>query len=328
MEKRILSCMIGVMTVYCLKKEAYRMDHVIETRNLTKAFKGKTAVDGVNVHVKKGEIYGFVGPNGAGKSTVMKMLLNLTRPDSGEVLLWGEKIEDGSFECLKRIGSLIESPYFYEKITGRQNLELHCEYMGFHNKDRIDEVLQMVDLHDIEGKAVSHYSMGMKQRLAIARAILTRPELLILDEPINALDPEGIREMRNLFCRINRECGTTVFISSHILSEVEQIADTVGIIQNGKLLKEVAMADIHKYQTDYIELEVDDIRRAGYLLEQEMGITDFKVMSDTVIEIYDLSRPVKEISAVLVRNDAGILSIGKKQNSLEDYFFQVLKEQG
>lgn len=320
--------MIVVMTVYCLKKEAYRMDHVIETRNLTKAFKGKAAVDGVNVHVKKGEIYGFVGPNGAGKSTVMKMLLNLTRPDSGEVLLWGEKIEDGSFECLKRIGSLIESPYFYEKITGRQNLELHCEYMGFHNKDRIDEVLQMVDLHDIEGKAVSHYSMGMKQRLAIARAILTRPELLILDEPINALDPEGIREMRDLFCRINRECNTTVFISSHILSEVEQIADTVGIIQNGKLLKEVAMADIHKYQTDYIELEVEDIRRAGYLLEQEMGITDFKVMSDTVIEIYDLSKSVKEISAVLVRNDAGILSIGKKQNSLEDYFFQVLKEQG
>ena len=300
------------------------MDYVIETRNLVKSYKGKSAVDGVNIHVKKGEIYGFAGPNGAGKSTVMKMLLNLTQPDSGEVLLWDEKIEDGSFECLKRIGSIIENPYFYEKITGRQNLELHCEYMGFHNKGRVDEVLQTVGLHDIEGKAISHYSMGMKQRLAIGRAILTRPELLILDEPINALDPEGIREMRALFRRINRECGTTVLISSHILSEVEQIADTVGIIQSGKLLKEIAMADIHKYQTDYIELEVEDIRRAGYLLEHDMGISDFKVISESMIEIYDLTKAVKEISAVLVRNDVGIIGIGKKQGSLEDYFFQVL----
>ena len=300
------------------------MDYVIETRNLVKSYKGKSAVDGVNIHVKKGEIYGFAGPNGAGKSTVMKMLLNLTQPDSGEVLLWDEKIEDGSFECLKRIGSIIENPYFYEKITGRQNLELHCEYMGFHNKGRVDEVLQTVGLHDIEGKAVSHYSMGMKQRLAIGRAILTRPELLILDEPINALDPEGIREMRALFRRINRECGTTVLISSHILSEVEQIADTVGIIQSGKLLKEIAMADIHKYQTDYIELEVEDIRRAGYLLEHDMGISDFKVISESMIEIYDLTKAVTEISAVLVRNDVGIIGIGKKQGSLEDYFFQVL----
>lgn len=300
------------------------MDYVIETRNLVKSYKGKSAVGGVNIHVKKGEIYGFAGPNGAGKSTVMKMLLNLTQPDSGEVLLWDEKIEDGSFECLKRIGSIIENPYFYEKITGRQNLELHCEYMGFHNKGRVDEVLQTVGLHDIEGKAVSHYSMGMKQRLAIGRAILTRPELLILDEPINALDPEGIREMRALFRRINRECGTTVLISSHILSEVEQIADTVGIIQSGKLLKEIAMADIHKYQTDYIELEVEDIRRAGYLLEHDMGISDFKVISESMIEIYDLTKAVKEISAVLVRNDVGIIGIGKKQGSLEDYFFQVL----
>ena len=192
------------------------MDHMIVMHDLRKSYKGKVAVDGVNIHVKEGEIYGFVGPNGAGKSTVMKMLLNLTRPDSGDITIWGKKMEEESSECLKRIGSIIESPYFYEKITGRQNLELHCEYMGFHNKERIDEVLQLVDLRDIEGKTVSHYSMGMKQRLAIARAILARPELLVLDEPINALDPEGIREMRTLFKRINQECGTTILISSHI----------------------------------------------------------------------------------------------------------------
>lgn len=302
------------------------MDYVIETRNLVKAYKGKAAVDSVNIHVKRREIYGFVGPNGAGKSTVMKMLLNLTQPDSGEVFLWGEKIGDRSFECLKRIGSIIENPYFYEKITGYQNLDLHCEYMGYHNKERIQEVLRLVGLHDIEEKRVSQYSLGMKQRLAIARAILTKPELLILDEPINALDPEGIREMRMLLHQINQECGTTIFISSHILSEVEQIADTVGIIQSGRLLKEIAMSDIHKHQTDYIELETEDIRRAGYLLEHEMRITDFKVVSETKVEIYDLTKTVREITEALVRNEVGIMSIGKKQNSLEDYFFHVLEE--
>lgn len=302
------------------------MDYIMETVDLVKSYKSKTVVDAVNIHVRKGEIYGFVGPNGAGKSTVMKMLLSLIRPDSGEIHIFGEKIGEKNYECLKRIGSIIESPYFYEKITGRQNLELHCEYMGYHNMERIDEVLQLVDLQNIEGKAVSHYSMGMKQRLAIARAILTKPEFLILDEPINALDPEGIREMRTLFRCINQEYGTTVFISSHILSEVEQIADTIGIIQNGKLLKEIAMSDIRKFQTDYIEMEVDDINHAGYLLENDLEIADFKVMSDTMIEIYDLRKSVKEISTLFVQKGVGIVSIGKKQSSLEDYFFHVIEE--
>lgn len=303
------------------------MDPMMETVDLVKSYKGRTVVDAVNIRVKKGEIYGFVGPNGAGKSTVMKMLLGLTRPDSGEIRIFGEKLGEKNCENLKRIGSIIESPYFYEKITGRQNLELHCEYMGYHNRERIDEALRLVDLQNIEGKAVSHYSLGMKQRLAIARAILTRPEFLILDEPINALDPEGIREMRTLFRRINQEQGTTIFISSHILSEVEQIADTVGIIRNGKLRKEAAMAEIRKFQTDHIELEVDDVSRAAYLLEHDLGMTRFKVTSDRRIELYDLSRPVQELAAALVQNGVGIGSIGKRQNSLEDYFFQVIEEE-
>ncbi len=303
-------------------------EYTIVMRDLHKSYNGKVVVDGVNIHVKRGEIYGFVGPNGAGKSTVMKMLMNLTRPDSGEITVWGEKIGDDSFECLKRIGSIIESPYFYEKITGRQNLNLHCEYMGFHNKERIDEVLRLVGLQEIEGKTVSHYSMGMKQRLAIARAILARPELLVLDEPINALDPEGIREMRMLFKRINRECNTTILISSHILSEIEQIADTIGIIQNGRLLQETAMSEIHKRQTDYIELAVEDAGLACCLLEEKLGIRDIKAVSGHVVEIYDPAVSVGEIAAVLVWEDMVILGIGRKQKSLEDYFFQALQGKG
>lgn len=301
------------------------MEYVIETRNVVKAYQGRRVIDDVSLHVRKGEVYGFVGPNGAGKSTMMKMILNLTQPDAGEIAVWDERIGDGSFEILKRIGSIIESPYFYEKITGRQNLELHCEYMGFHDGACIDEALRLVELRDIEEKTVSHYSMGMKQRLAIARAIVTRPELLILDEPINALDPEGIRGMRSLFQKINRDYGTTVFISSHILSEVEQIADTVGIIQDGRLRREISMADIRRDQADYIEVEAKNITNVGYLLEHGLGITDFKVVSRTAIEIYDLRKSVQEILEVLTRGDADILRIGKKENSLEDYFFRILQ---
>ena len=154
------------------------MDYIMETVGLRKSYKGNVVVNDVNIHVPKGAIYGFVGPNGAGKSTVMKMILNLIQPEAGEVQLFGEKVTDQSYEVFKRVGSIIENPYFYEKMTARQNLELHCDYMGFPNKERIDEVLQMVDLQNVEGKQIRHYSLGMKQRLAIARAILAKPEFL------------------------------------------------------------------------------------------------------------------------------------------------------
>lgn len=299
------------------------MNYTIETHHLKKVYKDKAAVDDVSIHVKKGEIYGFVGPNGAGKSTLMKMLLNLVEPDFGEIILFGNKVTPNNFETLKKIGSIIENPYFYEKLTARQNLDLHCEYMGYHNKNQIGEALHYVGLVKDADKKVSQYSLGMKQRLAIARAILTTPNLLILDEPINALDPEGIREMRELFRRQSTDYGTTIFISSHILSEVEQIADTIGIIQNGKLLREISMSDIHKYQTDYIEAQVDNTELAGYVLEQELEIHDFKIVSDNRIEIYDLRRSVKEISAAFIFNNIGIDGIGRRQNSLEEYFFQM-----
>lgn len=299
------------------------MNYTIETHHLKKIYKDKVVVNDVNIHVKKGEIYGFVGQNGAGKSTLMKMLLHLVQANAGEIIIFGNRVVENDFEMLKRIGSIIENPYFYEKLTARQNLDLHCEYMGYHNKNHIEEMLECVGLLKDADKKVSQYSLGMKQRLAIARAILTKPELLILDEPINALDPEGIREMRELFRKLNTDYGTTIFISSHILSEVEQIADTIGIIQNGKLIKETSMSDVHKYQTDYVEVDVDNVELAGYILEHEFRIQDFKIVSENRIEIYDLRKDVKEISATFIRNGIGINSIGHKQNSLEDYFFQI-----
>lgn len=301
------------------------MDYIMETAGLRKSYKGNVVADNVNIHIPKGAIYGFVGPNGAGKSTVMKMILNLIRPEAGEVHLFGEKVTDSSCEIFKRVGSIIENPYFYEKMTARQNLELHCEYMGFPNKERIDEVLQMTDLQNTEGKQIRHYSLGMKQRLAIARAILARPEFLILDEPINALDPEGIREMRILFRRLNQEDGTTIFISSHILSEVDLIADTIGIIRRGKLLAELPIEEIHRHQTEYLSLQVDDVNHTAALLEK-MGLTGFSVLDKEFIRIYDSDISGKALSKALIENGIGLESIGRKHDTLEDYFFQLTEE--
>lgn len=306
-------------------QEEYKVDYIMETVGLRKSYKGNVVVNDVNIHVPKGAIYGFVGPNGAGKSTVMKMILNLIQPEAGEVQLFGEKVTDQSYEVFKRVGSIIENPYFYEKMTARQNLELHCDYMGFPNKERIDEVLQMVDLQNVEGKQIRHYSLGMKQRLAIARVILAKPEFLILDEPINALDPEGIREMRNLFQRLNQEDETTIFISSHILSEVDLIADTIGIIQHGNLLAELPIEEIHKHQTEYISLQVDDVAHAATLLEQ-MDITNFSVLDQEFIRIYDSNISGKVLSKALIENGVGLESLGRKQDTLEDYFFQLTEE--
>ena len=172
---------------------------MIKTNHLTKSFKGKEVVSDVNMHVKKGEIYGFLGPNGAGKTTIMKMLTNLIKPTSGEIEILGEKLTNTSYELLKRMGTIIEYPIFYEKLTAKENLLLHCEYMGYYNKQAIDQALGLVHLTNIENKLVKDFSLGMKQRLGIASAIMTKPELLMFDEPINGLDPIGIKEMRDLF---------------------------------------------------------------------------------------------------------------------------------
>jgi len=222
------------------------MTYIVKTNQLTKVYEGKEVVSAVNMNVKKGEIYGFLGPNGAGKTTVMKMLTNLTKPTSGDVEIFGERLTDRSYELLKRMGTIIEYPIFYEKLTARETLELHCEYMGYYNKQEIAHVLNLVKLTNTEEKRVKDFSLGMKQRLGIARAIITKPELLILDEPINGLDPIGIKELRELFKMLCTEYGITIIISSHILGEIEQLADTIGVIKEGRLITEVTMDTINR----------------------------------------------------------------------------------
>ena len=304
------------------------MSYILKTNQLTKVFEGKEVVSSVNMHVKQGEIYGFLGPNGAGKTTIMKMLTNLVKPTSGEIEIFGERLTNTSYEVLKRMGTIIEYPIFYEKLTAKENLELHCEYMGYYDKKGIDHALDLVKLHNIENKKVKDFSLGMKQRLGIARAITTKPELLILDEPINGLDPIGIKELRELFKMLCKEFGITLLVSSHILAEMELMADTIGVIQDGKLIKEVSMKDINGEQTEYIELTVMDIKKATYILDHELGIKNYKIISDKMIRIYEMTVTQQEISKTLIMNDIEIESINKKHSSLEEYFLNLMNGEG
>ena len=222
------------------------MNEIVKTTNLTKLYKGAAAVSGLNMRVNEGRIYGFLGPNGAGKTTTLKMLLSLIRPTEGEIEIMGRHMDaKNRIEILRGIGSLIESPSFYGHLTGAENLRILQTLLDVPKKN-IDKVLQIVRLDNQRGKKVSAYSLGMKQRLGLAGALLSFPKLLILDEPTNGLDPSGIQEMRELIKSLPRQYGMTVIVSSHLLSEIDQMAEDVGIIANGKMKYQGALDDLHK----------------------------------------------------------------------------------
>lgn len=302
--------------------------YIIQTRNLTKCFDNRHVVSDVNLNVKKGEIYGLLGLNGAGKTTIMKMLINLIKPTSGEIELFGQQLTpDSSHQVLGRIGSVIEYPIFYEKLTARENLTLHCEYMGYHDKQAIDQVLNTVELKKNEHKLVKQFSLGMKQRLGIARAIIHKPELLILDEPINGLDPIGTREIRSLFRTLSKEFGITLLISSHILAEIELIADTIGVISKGKLISERSMKELKEKNTEYIDLVTTDPTQTCLLLEDQLQITNYKLIDQDVIRIYDQEISQTELSKAVISKGIEIESINKKVTSLEEYFLDQMNKE-
>jgi len=299
------------------------MEYILRTQQLTKAYNGHEVVRQVNMNIRPGEIYGFLGPNAAGKTTVMRMIMNLVKPTSGEVELFGQAMTGHSYEMFKRMGSIIEYPVFYDKLSARENLMLHGEYMGYYDPVAAKEALELVKLGSLDNKPVKQLSLGMKQRLGIARAIMTRPELLILDEPINGLDPAGIRELREIFRMLSREYGMTLLISSHILGEMEQIADTIGVIHQGRLAEEVSMAAIRDQQTAFIELVTADTTRAAYVLESKLNLGNFKIIEPNTIRIYDGDITTREIGKMMALEDIELDSLNKKQHSLEDYFLQL-----
>lgn len=293
---------------------------VLKTYNITKKYGEQLAVDNVNMTIKKGDIYGFIGQNGAGKTTLIRLITGLIHKSGGEIELLGANEENELNKARTMVGSLIESPSLYTNMTARENLEVSRLVRNIPGKKCIDEVLELVGLKDVEKKKVKNFSLGMRQRLGIANALMGNPKLLILDEPINGLDPMGIVEIRELLKKINKEKDMTILISSHILSELSELATTYGIISNGKLIEEITAKQLSEKCRQYIDLKVDDTARAVILLERELGISDYEVLEDSNINVFSNLDNVGEVNSLLSRSGIIVESISVKGENLEEYF--------
>lgn len=303
-------------------------DNVIKTNQLTKKYGKQTVVNEVNLHVKKGRIYGLLGRNGAGKTTIMKMILGLTSSTSGNVEVFGQSIVGKEKRIYPRIGAIIETPGFYPNLTGTENLEIFAKLRGTAAPNAVKNALEIVGLSYKDKKLFSKYSLGMKQRLGIANAILHDPELLILDEPTNGLDPIGIAEVRDFMKKLSVEHGKTILISSHILSEISLLADDIGIIDQGVLLEENSMVELEKQNSNYILLQVSDIPKASLILERQFNTKDYSVQDEHTLRIYDTSLNMGEINKALIMQNMTVISLGLCNDTLEDYFRKITGGEG
>ena len=297
-------------------------NYIIETKQLSKDFSGEAAVNQLSIHVRKNEIYGFLGPNGAGKSTAMKMLLGLLQPTHGSIRLFDKNFDSNQIALLSSVGSLIEEPSYYANLTGYENLEIIQRLLKL-PKENIDKVLKIVKLYEQKDKLVKNYSLGMKQRLGIALAIIKFPKLLILDEPTNGLDPAGIQEIRELIKSLPQKYDMTVIISSHILSEIEQMATTVGIINKGKLLFEGQLTELEEdekylFETSDDALAEQLLMRKGFELEENQSI---------VLKDYNKANIAAAVK-VLVANDIDIYQVRMVRKSLEEVFLDMTEREG
>lgn len=297
--------------------------YVIETKDLTKKYGDKESVSKLNLHIRKNTIYGLLGRNGAGKTTTMKMILGLTQPTEGEVLVFGKNMATNQKRILPRIGCLVESPGFYPNLTGTENLQIFAELRGVTKRTAVKEALEVVGLKYKDKKLFSQYSLGMKQRLAIALAIMHDPEILILDEPINGLDPIGIAEIREFIKNLCKVKGKTILISSHILSEIALLADDIGIIDNGELLEESTLQELEMKNKKYVHFVVSDSAQASRILETDYRTKDFKVIDTNNIYLYDTSLPLSKVNVSLINAGVGVTEIHLQENTLEDYFKEV-----
>lgn len=321
----------GVVEYYLQIQKIRRLNmsrYVIETRNLTKQYGQQKSVSGLNLHVQKERIYGLLGRNGAGKTTTMKMLLGLTRPTSGRVAIWGKELSGNEKKLLPRIGSLIESPGFYPNLTATENLKIFATLRGVPGKSAMRDALFLVGLPYKDKKLFSQYSLGMKQRLAIALAVMHDPELLILDEPVNGLDPIGIAEVRKTLRELCDRRGKTILISSHILSEISLLADDIGIIDKGVLLEEESLEELERRNGRYVRFVVSDTAQASRILERKFKEEDFTVEDDYRLCLYNLALPVGRIVTAFVKSGLEVSEAHTCEESLEDYFRRVTGGEG
>ncbi|MBO9632246.1 MAG: ATP-binding cassette domain-containing protein [Chitinophagaceae bacterium] len=298
---------------------------IVETQRLDYTFRsGQPILKQLNLQVPAGSIYGFLGPNGAGKTTTLRLILGLLKNQKGDIKIFGESIATHRIPIMKRIGSLIESPSIYLHLTGKENLEVFRLSSGC-PRNRIDEVLRVVGLTDAAGKKAGAYSLGMKQRLAIAVALLDDPDLLVLDEPTNGLDPSGIIETRELIKSLNKDQGKTILVSSHLLTEMEKMATHIGIIHKGSLLFQGSMSELHLLQANkaMVTIEVDDAKQAASLLTgfpvQQVNGTNFSVR-------FESRERTAELNKILVQQGIDVYQVSVARHDLENLFVQITNQ--
>lgn len=308
------------MDLYEKERQEGMMEYVLQTEALTKVYGKARVVKEVDMHVERGSIYGFIGKNGAGKTTFMRMVAGLAAPASGSMTLFGSKELE---KQRVRIGTLIESPGIYPGMTARENLEILRLSLGITEKGRVEEMLLMAGLSDAGKKKVKHFSMGMKQRLGVALAMLGNPDLLILDEPINGLDPEGIRELRRLVLRLH-ETGKTILISSHILGELSKISTVYGIIKDGQMIEQITSEALEEKCMDYFQIEADDVSRALVLIGEAFPKVRAEVADSRLVRVYGLSEGAGLIR-LLVEKQVQVYASGFHHMDLEEYFISRME---
>jgi len=294
---------------------------ILKATNISKVYGKHKALHKVSIEIKRGMIYGLIGENGAGKSTFMRIIMGLITIDEGDIELFGETDAKGLQRARRKMGQSIETPALYPELTARENLQVQAANGGVSERE-IDELLRLMSLSHTGKKKAKNFSLGMRQRLAIASTLITNPEFLILDEPTNGLDPSGIVEMREIIHRLVNERGITVLLSSHLLDELSQIATHYGILHEGKLISELSREELASETRQYIELEVTEVQAAVVILD-ELGITDYEVINGTTINIYERLDDVASINRSLVFANVNVLRIGTTRQKLEDYFLQL-----
>ena len=300
--------------------------NLITTNELCKSYNKKLVIDHVNMHIPESSIYGFVGENGSGKTTIMRLLTGLAEPTSGSYELFGLKNNDPRiYEKRKYISAIVENTSLVPTLTAKQNIRYFELYTGIELAEaERDELLAKVHLHDVEGKKVRNFSLGMRQRLGIALALVSKPKLMFLDEPMNGLDPEGIAELRDLLIELNQKDGITVLISSHILSELEKIASCYGFISHGKILEEITAQELKERCRKSLMVKVDKLEEAEKALKQ-IGVKDYKASSNGEIKIYD-SVKIQDVMACLSAASVNISAINSSEESVEEYYLNLIKE--
>ncbi|MCL2322482.1 MAG: ATP-binding cassette domain-containing protein [Oscillospiraceae bacterium] len=298
---------------------------VLKTNALTKKYKNQIAVDNISITIEKGDIFGLIGLNGAGKTTLMRLITALTFADSGEMEILGERTPQGLMKARERIGCIIETPAFYKNLTAIENLEYYRIQRGIPEKKLVFDVLKLVELEDNDKKKYKNFSLGMKQRLGLALAILNHPDFIILDEPINGLDPVGIVEMREIIKKLNKE-GITILISSHILSELSMVATKYGIIHHGKLIKEITDEELKENCKRSILIKVDDSQKAVVILETVLHTLKYKVTGTGELRIYDYLDNPSEVAGALFSKGIKVSGIQEIGDNLEDYFRMLIGE--